>query len=167
MRNNCDISFLHCWKTVAYRTRLTSVSSNNDTILYTTNVFEMNLLLLRITPLPRNCFKSFCSTFQPKISKKCLYTAVLYRYLSLFPSGSSIYRTCFSCGLLTRFRGGGRKKNKKNPDRHEALSHSLKRTEVMLPTALSPVLVSKTKPPLLNQTEEKGHLISRSKKSSH
>lgn len=65
------------------------------------------------------------------------------------------------------FQSRGKKKNKKKKPRHEALSHSLKRTEVMLPTALSPVLVSKTKPPLLNQTEEKGHLISRSRKSSH
>lgn len=39
--------------------------------------------------------------------------------------------------------------------RHETLSHSLVRMEVMLPSALAPVPASKTKPPLLNQTEGK------------
>lgn len=39
--------------------------------------------------------------------------------------------------------------------RHETLFHSLVRMEVMLPTALAPVPASKTKPPLLNQTEGK------------
>lgn len=67
---------------------------------------------------------------------------------------------CFSCGLPAHFR-------RKIKDRHEALSHSLKGTQVMLPTALSPAAVSQTKPPLLNHTEEKGHFIAWSRKSSH
>lgn len=136
----------HCWS-VSHRTRLPGASSNNATVPYMTNVLEINLLLLRILPLPRNYFKTFCSAFQPQISQKCLFTAALHKYLSLFPYGASTHRTCFSCGFFRCFRG-------KYKDRHEALSHSLKRTKSCSPLLLPQGLVSKTKPPFLNQTEE-------------
>lgn len=95
----------HCWRSASHRTRLPGASSNNTTILYMTNVLEINLLLLKIASLPRNYFKTFCSIFQPQISQKCLFTAALHRYLSLYPKGGSTHRTYFSCGLFRRFRG--------------------------------------------------------------